>query len=803
MAEVKLDDLLVRVIFRDDRAALGGIEKRFNRLTSVMSKVGIAAAGVGGALVGGLAIASKAASDYELAMSRVAGLAGASAREMAFYDREIRKLAQRRGESLTDLAAALFPIHSAGFRAAEAMQLVDESTKVSKAGLGDVATAGRIATRIMEQYAKTTKSVTIPEVFDTLVFGVQRGNFDPTEMIVGMERMTQIPPQLGISFHEVTALLAGMSKARGPQIAARQLEAIMRFALRPTEMALQIFQGKTPSKFAFDPKIVKAVEAVGQSGYSYDQMRKRFGTHGFFNTLELMNELFGGTDSLLWSAAIEDSSALAAIKTLLGSTREGTRALIGEEGQTTGLRDEAYGAAAATMQEIRRDATNAITGAREAIGKQLDEPLKWVFQRVEALANAFTNLNPAIHHFISLVLLAGVPILAIGVTMLSLIPVVKAIPFALKVWAKWAVAAKVATALAAVKVALLSAPILAITGAIVAVGVAIAVLARNWKSFQSLIHRALPPWLANIIGGKRKITQMDVLNAEETRLRERIDSLNTILESGFQSEDRRIDAERALEETTRRLADVMERQNEEALRQETIRAAREEVAAPAFETLANRVEAAFASGFALEAFEAFPHMLAAARGLAQITAEESVFGAESMRELEKITKGRFPEGSLLHFMQATASPDRAFGYLGKGLGLAETSAEAMTRLLFGPGHSEAIEDINTQLAAVRAHIGQSIPGITTVDQLLAARDQYDPDSEFGQIIASALSHAPRAPIGPQSRDHSILSPTVNVEFHGEITEPKYQEALDFIEDLKGTLESETAATETNTLPIER
>lgn len=475
---------------------------RTTRLAQLFRKTGLAVSGIGAALLAAVKVVSKASADYEHAMSRVAGLAGAAKWEMELFDKQIRSLSRYRGEGLTRLALALFPVRSAGHEGAAGLEILDEATKAARAGLGDAANIARIATRAIDQYGD---AVSTAEVFDTLVFGVQRGNFQPEELITGLERMLQIAPSLGISLHEVTALMAGMSKAIGPERAAYQIESIMRVAYRPSEMALQVFSGKIPSRFIGDKEIERQVAEIKRSGFTHGDIVRSFREKGFLRTLKLMNELFGGTKSKLWGAMIEDSTALLGIQTLLGQTYHQIQGLVDAEGTTRGLRNIAYKYAMATLHEQQKTMINRLTAATESVGKHLQQPLKDLFFFVTRVANAFIDMNPVLHKFISRVLLAGFPIIALGGLLLGLTPIIKGLGIAISSWAVWGARfgltmAVVKKAVIAVKAVLLSWPVL-ILGAVVGL---VAGLYHNVESVRRALNMALPSWALKLIGGGKE-----------------------------------------------------------------------------------------------------------------------------------------------------------------------------------------------------------------------------------------------------------------------------------------------------------
>ena len=79
----------------------------------------------------------KMAADFESSMSKIEGLVGVARSEVDRMKESVLDLAGPTAKAPQELADALFFVTSAGFRGADAMDVLEKSAKASAAGLGE------------------------------------------------------------------------------------------------------------------------------------------------------------------------------------------------------------------------------------------------------------------------------------------------------------------------------------------------------------------------------------------------------------------------------------------------------------------------------------------------------------------------------------------------------------------------------------------------------------------------------------------------------------------------------------------
>jgi len=81
--------------------------------------------------------AFKMQKDFEKSMSMITGLVGVAREQVQAWRADVLSMADALGKSPKELADALYFVTSAGIKGAEAMQVLEMSTKASVAGLGE------------------------------------------------------------------------------------------------------------------------------------------------------------------------------------------------------------------------------------------------------------------------------------------------------------------------------------------------------------------------------------------------------------------------------------------------------------------------------------------------------------------------------------------------------------------------------------------------------------------------------------------------------------------------------------------
>ncbi len=195
-----------------------------------MGEDGAAGAGIFGAAVGELLQALKyivaygaifaaaglfkdavaGALEYEASLTRLQTLVGVSATEVNSYRDAIHGISAETAQSANDNAQALFAITSSGLRGQQALDALKASAEGAAIGLGDQTTVARAAVSAMIAYGAGTLSA--KSALDVIIATAREGNVDVSTLAGGFGRVAGIASTVGVSFAQVGAAVATMTR---------------------------------------------------------------------------------------------------------------------------------------------------------------------------------------------------------------------------------------------------------------------------------------------------------------------------------------------------------------------------------------------------------------------------------------------------------------------------------------------------------------------------------------------------------------------------------------------------------------
>ena len=161
------------------------------------------------AVAGGLAVATKAAIDFEKAMGEVATLGAGNIDKLGD---SVKKMSVEFGQAPVEQAKALYQIISAGAStASEQIELLTASNKLAVGGITDVATAADGLTSVYNAYA--AQGLTAIDISDTLFTTMKEGKTTIGELNQSIGNVATIASQVGVKFTEVGAAIGTLTKS--------------------------------------------------------------------------------------------------------------------------------------------------------------------------------------------------------------------------------------------------------------------------------------------------------------------------------------------------------------------------------------------------------------------------------------------------------------------------------------------------------------------------------------------------------------------------------------------------------------
>jgi TP901 family phage tail tape measure protein len=324
-------------------------------------------------LVAGASV--KLAVDFDKSMTKIESLVGIAGDEVAKMGETAKKMATDTGRSASEAADALFFITSAGLEGEQAMNVLNASLQAAAVGLGDTATVADLATSAMNAYGADTLGAS--DATDVLVAAVREGKLESSELAGAMGSVLPIASNMGVSFNEVGAAFAAMSRTgTNAAVASTQLRGILNGLLKPTK---------------------EAEDALSGMGLSSADLRQTIREDGLLATLEILKTNFEGNDEAA-AKVFGNVRALSGVMDLLGAGVDSTREIFAEMNKVQGATATAFDA---TSQSASFQLQKALTGVRNSLTEVGGTLLSAVLPHIQkftsfiqGLVQSFMNLSP-------------------------------------------------------------------------------------------------------------------------------------------------------------------------------------------------------------------------------------------------------------------------------------------------------------------------------------------------------------------------------------------------------------------------
>lgn len=214
---------------------------------------------------------------FEGEYAKIAGLTNTNAKEIAGMKDIVKQAAREMGGDLLDLAKAQYFIGSSGFAGAKGNEILLASAKASTAGLGEARVIADLLTSAVSSYGE--KELSAARATDILTQAIIEGKGEPEQYASSMGRVLPIAAALGVSFEEVAAFEATLTR-NGLDVAEATT------SLRGTLSGLL-----SPS--------AEGSRALEKLGYSHDKLLssiKNRGLSGFLSDLQNKVKAVGEID---------------------------------------------------------------------------------------------------------------------------------------------------------------------------------------------------------------------------------------------------------------------------------------------------------------------------------------------------------------------------------------------------------------------------------------------------------------------------------------------------------------------------
>lgn len=341
--------IFIPLVTKFDPKGLNNAQRALAGFQNFAVDVGrVAAAALTGIAVAGV----REAAQFETSFAKIQGLVGVSEAEIAKLEEAARKLGPSFGVSANEAADALFFITSAGLRGEAAINVLEASLAGAAIGLGETKTIADLATSAVNAYGES--NLDGAKAVDVLAEAVRLGKLEPAALAESMGQVLPLASNLGVSFAEVGAAMAGMSKTgTDASTAATQLRQILATLAKPTN---------------------EANTALAEMGLSAEGLRQQITEEGLFATLETLTTAFDGNIEAT-TEVFGNIRALSGVLDLMGASVDDNRELFAQMTDETGILSEALAIAQDTAENKFNVAMESLKGILMGIGTEILERL--------------------------------------------------------------------------------------------------------------------------------------------------------------------------------------------------------------------------------------------------------------------------------------------------------------------------------------------------------------------------------------------------------------------------------------------
>lgn len=376
MTETEVERLVVRLVgdnqhlintFRKTEAVTDRFVRNVGRKMQRIGAVMTAAFTLPTLAAGGASI--KLATDFQTSMTKIETLVGLTGEQVDQMRVQIRALSDETGKSSLELSEALFVVTSAGARGAEAMSILERSTKASAIGLGETADIARAVTSVMTAYAD--ENMTAAQATDQFLAVVREGNLEAAQLAPSIGRVIGLASQLGVSFAEVGGSIATFTRLGvTSNEAVTGLRGILNAVIKPTDQTR---------------------EALAMLGMTTGDLRKQISDRGLAGTLVELLQKFEGNDEAL-SMLIPSVEALSAVLGTAGAQGEDYVKIVDSIANANGLVDDGFKRTAEDSGFKFWQTVEQIKNVMKDIGNTILPAINPILQGVQAVVQWFSKL---------------------------------------------------------------------------------------------------------------------------------------------------------------------------------------------------------------------------------------------------------------------------------------------------------------------------------------------------------------------------------------------------------------------------
>lgn len=314
--------------------------------------------------VGAVLMANK----FEFSMASITGLVGIAADEVKAMEGQVRSMAVEFGRSAPEAAEALYFVTSAGIKGADAMSVLEASLMAAAVGLGETMVIADTVSSALNAYG--IENLSAAQATDLMVAAVREGKMEADALAGALPRVLPIASAMSVSFEEVGAAFAAMSRnGTDANEAATQIRGILSSLLNPTK---------------------QAEEQLAALGLTSAGLRKTIREDGLLVGLKQLTDAFGNNEEAA-GVVFGNIRALTGVMSLFGAATESTETIFENLTDNAGDLDKAFTAMSDTGTFKANQALAAMKDAMISLGQVLVPIVLPIFKAVTSAISTMTN----------------------------------------------------------------------------------------------------------------------------------------------------------------------------------------------------------------------------------------------------------------------------------------------------------------------------------------------------------------------------------------------------------------------------
>jgi TP901 family phage tail tape measure protein len=321
-------------------------------------------------IAAGFAFAAYSGYKYEKTLLQIRNLTGLTAAETVKYGDAMLNMSKY-GIGPQKLAESMYFISSSGFKASEALKVLDVAAKASASGMGEVQPIADVLTSAMNAYGHSNLSAA--RATDILMKTIEVGKAEPQALATSLGRIMPVAAKLGVPLGQVGGAIAGLTLT-----GLSAAESVT--SLRGTMIALS-----APAKMS--------IEQLKKMGLSYQDVTRSIKQKGLLATMEMLYQKTDG-NMLAMRKLVPNVRALNGILSLLGPNYKKNVEITQQVINSNGKLAASFKATSETPIQKFRVAIASIQASFTKMGIQIMPTIAAIVSKIGALFDAVGNLSP-------------------------------------------------------------------------------------------------------------------------------------------------------------------------------------------------------------------------------------------------------------------------------------------------------------------------------------------------------------------------------------------------------------------------